>query len=92
MCSLNLGSNFFAIPLNSTTYRYMYFHCVTLPRMFPATEFKNYFLEFATCIGNYSGTVEKSRHYSITVLLSGNQHDDHSFFSFCDSVFNGVGI
>ena len=38
-------------------------------RMFSATEFKNYFLEFATCSGNYSDTVEKSRHYSITVLL-----------------------
>ena len=60
-------------------------------RMFSATEF-NYFLEFATCGGNYSGTAQQSRHYSITVLLFGNQHDDHSFFSFCDFIFNGVGI
>ena len=49
-------------------------------RMFSTTEFKNYVLEFATCSGNYSGTVQKSRHYFITVLVFGNQHDDHSFF------------
>ena len=60
--------------------------------MFSATKFKNYFLEFATCSGNYTGTFEKSRHYSITVLLFGNQHDDHSLFSFCDSFFNVVVI
>ena len=60
--------------------------------MFSATKFKNFLLEFATCSGNYTGTLEKSRHYSITVLLFGNQHDDHSFFSFCDSGFNVVGI
>ena len=42
--------------------------------------------------GNYSGTVERLRHYSSTVLLFGNQHVDRSLFSFCDSVFNGVCI
>ena len=48
--------------------------------------FSNYFLELATCSGNYSGTLERLRHYSSTVLLFGNQHVDHSLFSFCDSV------
>ena len=57
--------------------------------MFSATKIKNYFLELTTCSGNYSGTVERLRHYSSTVLLFGNQHVDHSLFSFCDSVFNG---
>ena len=60
--------------------------------MFSVTKFKNCFLEFETCSGNCTGTFEKSRHYSNTVLLFGNQHDDHSFFSFCDSDFNVVGI
>ena len=50
--------------------------------MFSATKFKNYFLEFATCSGNYSGTVGRLRHYSSTVLLFGNKHIDHSLFSF----------
>ena len=95
MCSLNLGWNFFC---NSPQFYNVKVHVFSFVlhfdvlRMFSATEFKNNFLEFATWSGNYSGTVEKSRHYSITVLLFGNQHDDHSFFSFCDSVFNGVGI
>ena len=60
--------------------------------MFSATKFQNYFLELATCCGNYSGSVERLRYYSSTVLLFGNQHVDHSLFSFCDSVFNGVCI
>ena len=52
---------------------------------------KNFFLQLVTCSGNYPGTVERLRHYSSTVLLFGNQHVDHSLFSFCDSVF-GVCI
>ena len=60
--------------------------------MFSATKFKNYFLELATCSGNYSSGVERLRYCSRTVLLFGNQHVDHSLFSFCDSVFNGVCI
>ena len=31
-------------------------------------------------------TVKGLSHYSSTVLLFGNQHVDHSLFSFCDSV------
>ena len=62
--------------------------------MFTATKFKNHFLELATCSGNCSGTVERLLGiiYSSTVLLFGNQQVDHSLFSFCDSVFNGVCI
>ena len=63
--------------------------------MFSATNFKNYFLvELVTCSGNYSGTVERLRHYSSTstVLLFGNQHVDRSLFSFCDSVLHDVCI
>ena len=48
--------------------------------MFSASKFKNYLLELETCGGNYSGTVERLRHYSSTVLLFGIQHVDHSLF------------
>ena len=86
---LKPGLNFFAIPLNSPTYRYMCFHlCISITLFYTlmfsknvfATKFKNYFLELATCSGNCSGTVERLRHYSSIVLLFGNQHVDHSLF------------
>ena len=82
-------------------HRYTYFYlCISITLFYTLMLSKNVFcnkiyelfLELATCSGNYSGIVERFRHYSSTVLLFGNQHVDYSLFSFCDSVFNGVCI
>ena len=80
---------FYSSPQFSNAQVHVFRLCISLNLFLHFDVLKECFLQQN---GNYSGTVERLRHYSGTVLLFGNQRVDRSLFSFCDSVFNGVCI